>query len=296
MGIQHPDTRHGEYLEITTDHDFSLKKCPVKVKHKKVTGQKYQKNLHMNMSLISELQTRLYAEHSRALLIVLQGMDTSGKDGAIKHVMSGINPQGCQVVSFKAPSQTELDHDFLWRVNRALPPRGHIGIFNRSYYEEVLITQIHPERLQDERLPSGSKHNKSFWQHRYQDIVSHEKYLHRQGYEILKIFIHISKKEQRKRLLERFSNPDKHWKISEGDVRERQFWHDYQKSYERCIQHTSSKCCPWYVVAGDDKKAARLTISKLLVERLRSLDLQYPKLTSAQNQKLEKLQAELLKE
>ncbi|MEI8025424.1 MAG: PPK2 family polyphosphate kinase [Pseudomonadota bacterium] len=296
MNGKHFDRKHEEYLEISTDQHFSLKKVPVKAIRRKMSDHQYQKNLERNISLISELQTRLYAEHSRALLIVLQGMDTSGKDGAIKHVMSGINPQGCQVVSFKSPTQTELDHDFLWRVNRALPPRGHIGIFNRSYYEEVLITQIHPELLEDEMLPMGKRDNKSFWQHRYKDIVNHEKYLHRQGYEILKIFIHISKKEQRDRLLDRFSNPNKHWKISEGDVRERQYWDEYQAAYEGCIQHTASKSCPWYIVAGDDKKTARLTISKLLIQRLELLDLKYPKLTSAQNQKLERLQADLLKE
>lgn len=284
-----------EFYEIDTDESLSLSSTPVDSKSAYHSDNEYQDILDHNHEQIGEFQTRLYAEHSRAILIVLQGMDTSGKDGAIKHVMSGVNPQGCQVVSFRAPTSTELDHDFLWRVNCALPARGHIGIFNRSYYEEVLITHIHPELLVDEMLPSGAEHGAKFWKHRYQDIVNHEKYLHRQGYDIIKIFIHISKDEQKKRLLERFQDTNKHWKISEGDVRERKFWREYQAAYEDCIRHTASKCCPWYIVPGEDKKDARLAISKILVQRFNGLDLAYPKLTSAQNQKLNDLQAELLK-
>jgi PPK2 family polyphosphate:nucleotide phosphotransferase len=284
-----------DFYEICSDEPLSLRRIPVKSKTTHHSDKQYQDIMEHNHAQIGEFQTRLYAEHSRAVLIVLQGMDTSGKDGTIKHVMSGVNPQGCQVVSFKTPTSTDLDHDFLWRVNCALPIRGHIGIFNRSYYEEVLITHIHTNLIDDEMLPAGTKHGAKFWKHRYQDIVNHENYLHRQGYEIIKFFIHISKDEQKKRLLHRFEDKNKHWKISQSDVRERKFWREYQTAYEECIGHTASKSCPWYIVPGDDKKEAQLTISKILVHRLQALDLDYPKLTSDQEQKLDELKAELLK-
>ena len=229
------------FYKITSDKSLSLTDFPVKLKSVFKSEELYEEILESNHAQLGEFQTRLYAGHSRAVLIVLQGMDTSGKDGAIKHVMSGVNPQGCQVVSFKPPTSTELDHDFLWRVNCALPPRGIIGIFNRSYYEEVLITHVHPDLIALEKLPTGLQHDKSFWKHRYEDILNHEKYLHRQGYEIIKIFIHISKEEQKTRLLHRFNDPKKLWKISEGDVRERSYWDEYQAAYELCIRHTASK-------------------------------------------------------
>jgi PPK2 family polyphosphate:nucleotide phosphotransferase len=223
-------------------------------------------------------------------------MDTSGKDGAIKHVMSGVNPQGCSVVSFKIPTSTDLDHDFLWRVNQALPGRGQIGIFNRSYYEEVLITRVHPELLEKEKLPSGKKIEKTFWKDRYQDIVNHEQYLHRQGYEIIKIFIHISKETQKERLLDRFQDPEKNWKISEGDFNERGFWKEYQTAHEECVRNTASKHCPWYIVPGDDKKNARLIVSEIIVDRLKKMELKYPKLNIEDRLKLEKLKTLLEKE
>jgi PPK2 family polyphosphate:nucleotide phosphotransferase len=200
------------------------------------------------------------------------------------------------VVSFKKPNPEELDHDFLWRVNRAMPERGKIGIFNRSYYEEALITRVHPNILIDEKLPTGSKHGKAFWTDRYRDIVNHEKFLHRQGYEIVKIFIHISRDEQKRRLMDRFRDSTKLWKISEGDVHERSFWKEYQKAYEECLGNTASKGSPWYVVPGDDKENARIIISKILVDRFKKMRLEYPKLNQNEKQKLKKLKALLAKD
>jgi PPK2 family polyphosphate:nucleotide phosphotransferase len=289
-------TMKKNYFEIASDEPLSLKKMPTKVEPKYKTETEYQKILDQNHALLGDYQTKLYASHSKSVLLVLQGMDTSGKDGAIKHVMSGVNPQGCHVVSFKAPTATELDHDFLWRVNCALPPRGQIGIFNRSYYEEVLVTQIHPEILDAENLPTGTKYDKSFWKHRYNDIVHHEQYLSRQGYEVIKIFIHISKAEQKLRLEARFQDPKKHWKISEGDIRERSFWKEYQEAYEECIKRTSTENCPWYIVPGDDKKNARLSISQILADRLENMNLEFPKLNAEQKQKLKNLKAQLAAE
>jgi PPK2 family polyphosphate:nucleotide phosphotransferase len=223
-------------------------------------------------------------------------MDTAGKDGAIKHVMSGVNPQGCSVSSFKVPTHIELDHDFLWRVTQKLPQRGMIGIFNRSYYEEVLVTRVHPELLIAEKLPSRDDHSKSFWKARYRDIAKYEDYLSRQGYEIIKIFIHISKDEQKCRLLQRFENPDKLWKISVSDIKERQYWRDYTDAYEDCIAHTSTENCPWYVVPGDDKKNARLMISEIIVRRIEKLKLAYPAVSSEEKRSLAKLKKQLEKE
>ena len=283
-------------LKITSSESLQLNKVPTRSKPNYNSDTEYQKLLDHNHAALGEFQTKLYAGHERSVLIVLQGMDTSGKDGAIKHVMSGVNPQGCQVVSFKSPTTKELDHDFLWRVNCALPERGQIGIFNRSYYEEVLITLIHPKLLRDERLPAGVKHDDAFWRHRYLDIVHHEKYLHRQGYELIKIFIHISKAEQKERLNARFQDPKKQWKISEGDVRERSFWHEYQKAYEQCISRTASKSCPWYIVPGDDKKSARLSISQILIDHFTDMNLAYPKLNLEQKRKLMDLKAQLAAE
>ena len=279
------------YFEINSNKKIKLANIPVETKPLYNSSKDYKYLLKKNNEWLDEYQSRLYAGHSRALLIVFQGMDTSGKDGAIKHVMSGVNPQGCVVISFKIPTATDLDHDCFWRVNSALPARGLIGIFNRSYYEEVLVTRVHPELLTKEKLPTKIIQEKSFWSNRYLDIVNHEEYLHRQGYEIIKIFLHISKKEQKKRLLERFQDPKKIWKISEGDFRERGFWNEYQTAYEDCISHTTSKYCPWYIVPGDDKKNARLIISQILVDRFKQMKLKYPKLNPDDKLKLEHLKS-----
>lgn len=280
-----------DYFVTESAKCIKLTKLPTKIKPKYRSKKDYKALLDSNHKLIEESQTLLYANHARAMLIVFQGMDTAGKDGAIKHVMSGVNPQGCSVISFKTPTSNELDHDFLWRVNRALPSRGQIGIFNRSYYEEALITRVHPELLEKEKLPTGDRHDEEFWRLRYHDIVGHEAYLHRQGYEIVKIFIHISKAEQKRRLQDRFQDPKKLWKISESDIRERSFWKEYQAAYEECIKHTGSKNCPWYIVPGDDKENARLSISQILVERFKEMKLEYPKLKHQDKKKLKKLQS-----
>lgn len=284
------------YFEIAKKKHLKLKNIPVKVKPKYNSDQEYKKLLDENHQLLGEFQTLLYANHGRALLIIFQGMDTAGKDGAIKHVMSGVNPQGCSVVSFKTPTSTELDHDFLWKANCVLPARGQIGIFNRSYYEEVLITQVHPELLEKEKLPIEKSQGKDFWRFRYDDIVNYEQYLGRQGYEIIKIFIHISKEEQKRRLLARFQDPKKQWKISEGDIRERSFWKNYQAAYEESIRHTARKNCPWYIVPGDDKDHARLSISQILIDRLEKMKLKYPKLKREEKMKLNALKSLLAKD
>ena len=270
---------------VNLNKPFKLTNMPVTGPTLYKSEKEYLTLLKGNNNLIDEYQTRLYAGHARALLIVFQGMDASGKDGAIKHVMSGVNPQGCVVVSFKTPTSTDLEHDCFWRINKELPARGMIGIFNRSYYEEVLVTRVNPKLLEKEKLPI-KKGKKQFWTDRYKDIINHEHYLHRQGYEIIKIFIHISKDEQKKRLLERFQDPKKIWKISEGDFRERGFWKEYQKAYEDCISKTTSKSCPWYIVPGDDKRNARLIISEILMYRFKKMKLKYPKLTPEDEKKL----------
>jgi PPK2 family polyphosphate:nucleotide phosphotransferase len=284
------------HFEIKTKQSLKLSKIPSKLKPRYDSENDYAAQLERDRARLEEFQTLLYANHARSMLIIFQGMDTAGKDGAIKHVMTGVNPQGCSVVSFKTPTSNELDHDYLWRVNRALPDRGLIGIFNRSYYEEALITRVHPELLKAERLPSGSRHDAAFWKFRYRDIVNYEKYLHRQGYEIVKIFIHISKDEQKRRLLDRFKDLKKNWKISEGDIRERGFWKQYQAAYEECIEHTSSKSSPWYIVPGDDKENARLIISRILADRFKIMDLKYPQLTKDEEGKLKNLKSLLAKE
>ncbi len=279
------------YFEIKFPKKLKLREIPAKVKAMYHSEQEYKELLNFNHTLLEEFQTLLYANHERSMLVIFQGMDTSGKDGAIKHVMSGVNPQGCSVISFKPPTSNELDHDFLWKSNQVLPARGQIGIFNRSYYEEVLITRVHPELLQKEKLPVDKKINGTFWKFRYQDIVNHEKYLDRQGFEIVKIFIHISKQEQKHRLLDRFRDPKKQWKISEGDVHERTFWKEYQTAYEECIRNTASKSVPWYIVPGDDKENARLCISQIMVDRFKKMHLKYPKLKHEEKKKLKKLKS-----
>jgi len=287
-------TKIAPYFKISSKIRVRLSKFPVLVQPKHLSQVAGDALLANNHALIEEHQVKLYAGHSKSLLIIFQGMDTAGKDGAIKHVMSGVNPQGCSVISFKPPSQHELDHDFLWRANRALPARGQIGIFNRSYYEEALITRVHPKLIENERLPSGKNHDESFWRFRYLDIVRYEKYLHRQGCEIIKIFIHVSRSEQKKRLLDRFNDPKKLWKISEGDIHERSFWKQYQLAYEHCLSNTASKSSPWYIVPGDDKASARLSISQILVDRFARMDLKYPTLNQMEQRHLRRLKSQLL--
>jgi PPK2 family polyphosphate:nucleotide phosphotransferase len=234
----------------------------------------------------ADLQDKLYAQNNWALLLIFQAMDAAGKDGAIKHVMSGVNPAGCQVYSFKTPTEPELQHDFLWRTTRALPERGHIGIFNRSYYEEVLVVRVHPEILKSQRTPPSlvSKH---IWDERFEDIQYFERHMARSGTVIRKFFLHISKKEQKKRFLARLEEPEKNWKFSAADIHERKCWDDYQKAYEEMIANTSSKDAPWYVVPADNKWFTRLVVSTVLVDTMETLDLAYPKVDEAKRKELE---------
>ena len=233
----------------------------------------------------ADLQDKLYAQDQWAVLLIFQAMDAAGKDGAIKHVMSGVNPEGCQVYSFKAPSEQELQHDFLWRTTRDLPERGHIGIFNRSYYEEVLVVRVHPEILKSQKLPP-SLESKKIWEERFEDIRGFERHLHRSGTVIRKFFLHLSKKEQKKRFLKRLDEPEKNWKFSPADVRERECWNDYQDAYEDMIRNTASKHAPWYVVPADNKWFSRLVISTVIVDTLQSLDLEYPTVDPAKRKEL----------
>ena len=240
-----------------------------------------------------ELQDKLYAQDTWALLLIFQAMDAAGKDGAIKHVMSGVNPQGCQVYSFKQPSPLELEHDFLWRTTRDMPERGHIGIFNRSYYEEVLVVRVHPELLKNERIPEPLV-GKKLWEERFEDICCFERHMARSGTVIRKFFLHLSKKEQKKRFLERLDEPEKNWKFSAGDVHERKYWAEYQKAYEEMIRATSTEHAPWYVVPADNKWFTRLVISCVVVDTLESLNLAYPKVEDAKKKELEEAKKVLL--
>jgi PPK2 family polyphosphate:nucleotide phosphotransferase len=232
--------------------------------------------LAMGVTALAELQDKLYAQDKWAVLLVFQAMDAAGKDGAIKHVMSGTNPQGCQVYSFKSPSSDDLDHDYLWRCMKSLPNRGHIGIFNRSYYEEVLVVRVHPEFLAKQKLPPKVV-GKKIWEERFEDIRNFEQYLSRNGVVVRKFFLHVSKKEQKRRFLERIDDPLKNWKFSSNDANERDFWDDYMEAYEQMIQETATKEAPWYVVPADNKWFTRVVVAGAVIETLDSLDLAYPK-------------------
>lgn len=241
---------------------------------------------------LASLQDVLAAQDRWGLLIVLQAMDAAGKDGTIKHVMSGVNPQGVDVWSFKTPSPEELRHDYLWRSTKCLPQRGHIGIFNRSYYEEVLVLRVHPEILQNEKMPNVLV-TKRIWQERFEDISGFERYLTRNGIAVVKFFLHLSKKEQKKRFLERLDTPEKNWKFSSADIKEREFWDAYQEAYEEMIQHTASAHAPWYVVPADNKWFTRIVVAQAVVDALKGMDLKYPKVSSAERTALAKARQQL---
>jgi PPK2 family polyphosphate:nucleotide phosphotransferase len=243
--------------------------------------------LARGVALMAELQDRLYAQDRWAVLLIFQAMDAAGKDSAIKHVLSGVNPQGCQVFSFKSPTSEELNHDYLWRCLKCLPERGRIGIFNRSYYEETLVARVHPEILENQRLPPEFV-TKDIWKERFQDIRSFERYLARNGMAILKFFLHVSNEEQKKRFLERIEEPEKNWKFSESDVKEREHWGDYMKAYEDMIRNTATKVAPWYVVPADNKWFTRAVVAAAVIDTLDSLNLKYPK---ANDRKLKELAA-----
>jgi PPK2 family polyphosphate:nucleotide phosphotransferase len=241
--------------------------------------------LQKDIARMEELQSMLYAQDRWSLLLIFQALDAAGKDGTIKHVMSGVNPEGCQVHSFKAPSETELQHDFLWRTTRHLPERGHIGIFNRSHYEEVLVVRVHPKVLEGELLPP-SLVTKEIWKERFEDIHAFERHMARNGTVIRKFFLHLSKKEQKKRFLARLDEPEKHWKFSEGDIHEREYWDDYQEAFQDMIRHTASKHAPWYVVPADNKWFTHLVVAAAIVETLQELNLCYPKVDAAKRKEI----------
>jgi len=251
--------------------------------------KRYQKLLGEHVEQLASLQRLLYASDRYALLLIFQGMDAGGKDGAIRHVLSGVNPQGCEVFSFKQPSSEELKHDFLWRTTRRLPERGRIGIFNRSYYEEVLVVRVHPELLRGQQLPHELLDEKSIWEERYRSIVDLEEHLHRNGTRIIKFFLHLSKEEQRKRFLERIDEPDKNWKFSLADIHERKYWNQYMNAYEACLNATSTHHAPWHVVPADDKENARLVVSQIVLDALNELDMAYPKTTAKRRRELKSI-------
>ncbi|MEO8008699.1 MAG: ADP-polyphosphate phosphotransferase [Betaproteobacteria bacterium] len=289
MKIKSKDFRVPAGKKVDLDH------WPTLVKPAYQSKKEYAELLQEQVEELSALQRLHYASNRYALLLIFQAMDAAGKDGAIRHVMSGVNPQGCQVFSFKHPSATELDHDFLWRTTRSLPERGRIGIFNRSYYEEVLIVRVHPEILRTEQLPDALLDNNTIWKERYRSIVELENHLYRNGTRIIKFFLHLSKEEQRKRFLERIDEPDKNWKFSLADVEERKFWKDYMKAYEACLSATSTKNAPWYVVPADDKENARLIISRIIFDVFNGLKMTYPKPSAQRLRELKSIRKQLAK-
>lgn len=272
-----------------------LRKCATLGKAVYSSKRQYRKVLKEHVEQLSSLQEVHYASGRYALLLIFQAMDAAGKDEAIRHVMSGVNPQGCQVHSFKEPSATELGHDFLWRTTRELPERGFIGIFNRSYYEEVLIARVHPRLLRAEGVDAGASDANNVWDGRYDSFVDLEEHLHRNGTRIVKFFLHLSKDEQRKRFLARIDEPQKNWKFSMADIKERGFWKDYMHAYERCISATSTRNAPWYIVPADDKVNARLIVSQVIVDTLRALGESYPEIDAQRRRELRAVRRRLVK-
>jgi PPK2 family polyphosphate:nucleotide phosphotransferase len=272
-----------------------LRKWPTNVKPTYKAKKDYEKLLQEHVEQLSALQQLHYASNRHALLLIFQAMDAAGKDGAIRHVMSGVNPQGCQVFSFKHPSATELEHDFLWRSTRDLPERGRIGIFNRSYYEEVLIVRVHPEILLGEGLPDVAREEKTVWRDRYRSIVDLERHLYVNGTRIVKFFLHLSKEEQRKRFLARIDEPDKNWKFSAADIEERKFWDSYVQAYEECLAATSTSDSPWYIVPADDKENVRLIVSQIVLDTFKNLKMTYPKTTAKRRVELKSIRKQLAK-
>jgi PPK2 family polyphosphate:nucleotide phosphotransferase len=275
--------------------DVDLKKWPTKVEPVYKSKEQYKKLLDEHVEQLSSQQQLLYASSRHAVLLIFQAMDAAGKDGAIKHVMSGVNPQGCQVFSYKHPSTTELAHDFLWRTTRDLPERGRIGIFNRSYYEEVLIVRVHPEILRSEGLPDASRDEKAVWHDRYRSITNLERHLHGNGTHIVKFYLHLSKEEQRKRFLARIDEPEKNWKFSLADIAERKFWKQYMKAFEECLSATSTHHAPWYVVPADDKENARLIVSQIVLDTFEALKMAYPKTSAKRRKELLSIRKQLAK-
>jgi PPK2 family polyphosphate:nucleotide phosphotransferase len=270
-----------------------LEKWPTRIAPVYKSDAQYAKVLREHVAALSEQQSRLYASGSHALLLIFQAMDAAGKDGAIAHVMSGVNPQGCQVFSFKHPSAAELQHDFLWRTTRDLPERGRIGIFNRSYYEEVLIVRVHPQILQSEGLPPQAGRGGALWRARYRSIVNLERHLSENGTRIVKFFLHLSKEEQRRRFIGRIEEPSKNWKFSQADIEERRYWKRYMHAYEKCLEATSTDAAPWYVVPADDKRNARLIVSSVVLATVEALRLEFPKTSPERRRQLLALRRQL---
>jgi PPK2 family polyphosphate:nucleotide phosphotransferase len=284
---------HSKEFRVREGDRVNLKKWPTIIAPVYKSKEQYQDLLQKHVAQLSSQQQLLYSSNRHAILLIFQAMDAAGKDGAIKHVMSGVNPQGCQVFSFKHPSPTELQHDFLWRTTRDLPERGRIGIFNRSYYEEVLIVRVHREILRSEGLGDAPRHAKAFWHDRYRSIANLERHLHLNGTHIVKFFLHLSKEEQRKRFLARIDEPGKNWKFSLGDIEERKFWKQYMKAYEECLGATSTRDSPWYVVPADDKENARLIVSQIVVDTLEGLKMTYPKTSTGRRKELLSIRKQL---
>jgi PPK2 family polyphosphate:nucleotide phosphotransferase len=279
--------------QVKEGEKVNLKKWPTLVKPVYQSKEQYQELLDTQVGELSELQQLQYASNRYSVLLIFQAMDAAGKDGAIKHVMSGVNPQGCQVFSFKHPSAAELEHDFLWRTTQCLPERGRIGIFNRSYYEEVLIVRVHPEILKSQGLPDGLVNEKTIWKERYRSIVDLENHLHRNGTRIIKFFLHLSEEEQRKRFLDRIDEPEKNWKFSLADIEERKFWKQYMQAYEACLSATSTKIAPWHVVPADDKENARLIVSRIILDTFKSLKMRYPQTDAKRLEELQSIRVQL---
>jgi PPK2 family polyphosphate:nucleotide phosphotransferase len=279
-------TINSKHFRVREGEDVSLRKWPTMIDPVFKSKAQYAKLLDEHAAKLSSMQQLHYASNRHAVLLIFQGMDAAGKDGAIRHVMSGVNPQGCQVFGFKSPSATELEHDFLWRTTRDLPERGRIGIFNRSYYEEVLVVRVHRDILRGEGFPDAPDHDKKLWHDRYRSIVDLERHLYVNGTRIIKFFLHLSKKEQRKRFLARIDEPEKNWKFSLADIKERGYWKHYMRAYEKCLSATSTREAPWYVVPADDKENARLIVSRVVLDTFEALKMTYPKASAKRRREL----------
>jgi PPK2 family polyphosphate:nucleotide phosphotransferase len=282
-------------FRVRSGEKVNLREWPTKVKPFFKSKKQYQNLLEEHAEELNSLQQLQFASNRYALLLVFQGMDAAGKDGAVRHVLSGVNPAGCQVWSFKQPTAEELEHDFLWRTTCRLPERGRIGIFNRSYYEEVLVVRVHPEILRAQGLAEELRDDKTIWKERFRSIVDLEAHLHRNGTRIIKVFLHLSKGEQRKRFLERIDEPDKNWKFSLADIHERKYWKDYMQAYEACLHATSTHYAPWYIVPADDKENARLIVSQIVLDALNDLKMAYPKTTPKRREELKAIGKALMK-
>jgi PPK2 family polyphosphate:nucleotide phosphotransferase len=272
-----------------------LRKWATRSKRLYKSGKHYREILASDVEELSDLQRRLNASDSHAVLLIFQAMDAAGKDGAISHVLTGINPAGCEVFGFKPPSAEEADHDFLWRTTCRLPGRGRIGVFNRSYYEEVLVVRVHPQLLRTEGIPGATAPKKALWDRRYESIVDFERHLHRNGTVVIKFFLHLSKGEQRRRFLARIDEPEKNWKFSLADMKEREYWGKYMEAYGECLGATSTKSAPWHVVPADDKLNARLIVSRIVIDAMKGLRLAYPKVTHARRRELHAIRRQLAK-